>query len=73
MLNLTIYFFFSSSGINIVWISTTHAIKAMRKIGAQDNPIDIINHPVEMKQNQTTVKQCTCYMLYNNYCLFKIN
>lgn len=45
MLNMTIYFFFNSSGINIVWISTTHAITAMKKIGAHDIPIDNINHP----------------------------
>lgn len=68
MLNMTVYFFFNSSGINIVWISTTHAIKAMRKIGTQDNPIDNINHPVERKKNKTTVKQCMSCMVYD--CLF---
>lgn len=40
-----IYFFFNSSGTNIVCTSTTHAIKAMRKIGAQDIPIESMNHP----------------------------
>lgn len=62
---MTIYFFFNSSGINIVWISTTHAITAMKKIGAHDIPIDNINHPVEMKQNKTTVKQYMCCILYD--------
>lgn len=61
---MTIYFFFNSSGTNIVWISTTHAIKAMRNIGTQDNPIDNINHPVERKKikrllNSVCVAWCT--------------
>lgn len=29
----------------MVWISTTHAIKAMRKIGEHDTAIEIMNHP----------------------------
>lgn len=33
------------SGTNMVWISTTHAIKAMRKIGVHDIAIEIMNHP----------------------------
>lgn len=59
---MTIYFFFNSSGTNIVWISTTHAIKAMRKIGTHDNPIDNINHPVERKKNKKNCK--TVYELH---------